>query len=158
MEMRRKDLAVTQPEEQDRIILACDCMRLGLADGDYPYVVPVNFGYQREDGQSKFYIHSAGVGHKIELLRKNLRCGFELDTGRELHTNEAPCDFSMAYESIMGNGDIVELTAPEDKIQALQIIMDHYSGKADWEFPEKMIKATCVFCLTVREMSGRKHA
>ena len=40
MEMRRKELAVTDPKELDEIILSCDCLRLALPDGDYPYIVP----------------------------------------------------------------------------------------------------------------------
>ena len=33
MEMRRKDLAVTEKEQIDAIIQSCDCVRLAFADG-----------------------------------------------------------------------------------------------------------------------------
>ena len=102
MEMRRKDLAVTQPEAMDQIICACDCIRIALTDGDYPYIIPMNFGYQRVDGQAVFYLHSAEEGHKVSLFRKEQRCGFELDTHRQLKIGATACAFSMAYESIAG--------------------------------------------------------
>lgn len=28
----------------------CEIMRFGLSDGDYPYIVPVNFAYQIVNG------------------------------------------------------------------------------------------------------------
>ena len=62
MEMRRKDLAVTEKEQIDAIIQSCDCVRLAFADGTHPYIVPLSFGYHREDGVSKFYFHSAAEG------------------------------------------------------------------------------------------------
>ena len=43
-QMRRKDRKVTEPEKIREIIAAWDVLRLGLADGEYPYIVPVNFG------------------------------------------------------------------------------------------------------------------
>ena len=42
MEMRRKDLAVTDPEAIDSIINSCDCFRLAFADGTHPYIVPLS--------------------------------------------------------------------------------------------------------------------
>ncbi len=36
MEMRRKDLAVTDPAKIDAIIQGCDCIRLAFADGTHP--------------------------------------------------------------------------------------------------------------------------
>ena len=43
MEMRRKDLAVTEKEQIDAIIQSCDCVRLAFADGTHPYIVPPEF-------------------------------------------------------------------------------------------------------------------
>lgn len=43
-EMRRKDREVTELEAVKEIIRQCDVLRLGLADGDYPHIVPMNFG------------------------------------------------------------------------------------------------------------------
>lgn len=43
--MRRNDRAVTEPNRIDEIIRACDCCRLGFADGEESYIVPLNFGF-----------------------------------------------------------------------------------------------------------------
>lgn len=157
MEMRRKDLAVTEKEQIDAIIQSCDCVRLAFADGTHPYIVPLSFGYHREDGVSKFYFHSAAAGQKVELCRKLGYAGFELDTNRQLKPDEKPCDFSVAYQSVVGEGTITELKTPEEKTAGLQVIMKHYSDRTDWTFPEAVLNRTCVFCLTVVELSGRAH-
>lgn len=157
MEMRRKDLAVTEPEKIDKIINRCDCFRLAFADGKYPYIVPLNFGFVHRDGVRKFYFHSAAAGRKVDLCRSLGCAGFELDTNRAVNPNEKACDFSMAYQCVIGVGDITELTTPEEKAEGLRAIMKQYTGRTDWEFPEAVLAKTCVFCLTVTEISGREH-
>ena len=69
--MRRKDRAVTDFQKIVQIIDECEILRLGLADGEYPYIVPVNFGYTVEGEQICFYIHGAQAGRKYELLRSH---------------------------------------------------------------------------------------
>ena len=68
--MRRKDREVTDFDKIVKIIDQCDILRLGIADGDYPYIVPVNFAYTVEGEQICFYIHGATAGRKYELLKK----------------------------------------------------------------------------------------
>jgi len=158
MEMRRKDLTVTDPVHIDEIIQDCDCCRLAFADGAHPYIVPLSFGYQREGSEQVFFFHGAAVGRKITLIRSLGYAGFELDTNRKINSNENACNFSVRYQSIIGEGDISELTGAKEKAEALQVIMKHYTGKDDWEFPEKALEKTAVFRLNVKEMSAKEHA
>ena len=44
--MRRKDREVTGFSEIMKIVEQCEIVRLGLSDGDYPYIVPKNFAYE----------------------------------------------------------------------------------------------------------------
>ena len=48
--MRRKDREITDRDCIDDIIEACDCCRLGFCDEGEPYIVPLNFGYDRNAG------------------------------------------------------------------------------------------------------------
>ena len=157
MEMRRKDLAVTEPERIDKIIMSCQHFRLAFADGTHPYIIPLNFGYEREGDVRKFYFHGASEGRKVDLSRKLKYAGFELDTGTLLKPEDKACDFSMAYQSVVGEGTIEELVTKEEKAKGLRVMMKHYSGRADWEFPDKVLDATCVFCLIVTQISAREH-
>lgn len=46
-------------------------MHLGMFDENYPYVVPLHYGYEMKDGKLTFYVHGAKEGHKLDCLRKN---------------------------------------------------------------------------------------
>ena len=44
--MRRKDREITDIQQILNIIDKCNILRLGLFDKDYPYVVPLHYGYE----------------------------------------------------------------------------------------------------------------
>ena len=67
--MRRKDREITESDRIQKIIDACQCMRIALADGACAYIVPVNFGYDKAG--KAFYFHGAAKGRKIDLIRQN---------------------------------------------------------------------------------------
>lgn len=62
--MRRKDRAITDFDAIVKIMEECDIIRLGLLDGEFPYIVPVNFAYRTEGEQIEFYVHGAMAGRK----------------------------------------------------------------------------------------------
>lgn len=58
--MRRKDREITSFDEQLKIIDACDVCRLGLVDEEgYPYILPLNFGYEVIDSELVLFFHGA---------------------------------------------------------------------------------------------------
>ena len=77
--MRRKDREVTDFDTIVKIIDECEIIRIGLADGDFPYIVPLNFAYIVKDRQIDFYVHGAMAGRKYGLMQKNQKCSFEMD-------------------------------------------------------------------------------
>lgn len=150
--MRRAERQVTDPASIDQIIQSCGCCRLGFADQGAAYIVPLNFGYRRENGVPVFYFHCTGEGRKLSLARKNRRAGFELDTGHELAAGETACAWTFHYKSVTGWGEISVLEEPAAKKDALGLIMAHYSGSAAWEFEPGALRAVTVMRLEVREM------
>ena len=42
-------------------------------------------------------------------------------------------------------------------MKALLELMKHNTGKAEWEFDERMLKAVCVFKLVVEDISCKNH-
>ena len=75
--MRRKDREITDFDEMMKIIAKCDTCRLALFDDEFPYIVPLNFATDVEEGQLYLYFHSAKVGTKLDLIRKNNKVTFE---------------------------------------------------------------------------------
>ena len=107
----------------DAIMACCRVCRLGLCDEGQPYVVPVSFGY---DGES-VYIHGAGEGRKVEVLKRNSRVCLEFDLLNELVTAEQACSWTMRYESVVAFGRARFLDDAEEKHRALCCIMAQYS-------------------------------
>lgn len=85
--MRRKGREVTDFGRIMDIVRACDTLRLGLADGDLPYIVPVSFSYEVAEG---------------ELLTKSPRCSFEMDCDHRLERIPEKRDVTMRYRCVMG--------------------------------------------------------
>lgn len=67
--MRRKDREIKETDEILRIAESAKILHLGLSDGDFPYVVPLHYGFEYTDKALVFYTHGAADGHKINLIR-----------------------------------------------------------------------------------------
>lgn len=155
--MRRKDREITDKTIVKDIIFRCQCCRIGFYDGKQVYIVPLNYGYEYNEQAYTFYFHSALEGRKIELIQSNPLVGFELDTNCRIHQADHACGYSASYQSIIGNGIISLVTDTQEKYHGLHLIMEHYTGKNDWEFQEKMVEKVAVIKLVVEEMSCKEH-
>ena len=155
--MRRKDREVTDPAQIADIISRCTCCRIGFNDGGEVYIVPLNFGYEAKDDTYVFYFHGAKEGRKIDLIRKNPRVGFEMDTNYALHEADTACGWSARFQSVIGNGLISIVSELEEKMRGLSLLMEHNAGKRDWSFDEKRVNAVAVFKLEVTSLSCKEH-
>lgn len=153
--MRRKDREIKDFNEIVQVIEKCDVCRLALHDEDYPYILPLNFGMQLEDGQIVLYFHGATEGKKYELIAKDNRASFEMDCEHKLITDEAAGNCTMNYESVIGYGR-VEMIPDEEKYDALCILMKHYH-KEDFPFNQAIMPQTTVFKLIVESVTGKRR-
>ena len=155
--MRRRDREETDSARIDAVIQACDCCRLGFADGESCYVVPLNFGFRWEGERRVFYFHGAGEGRKMELARRTGRASFEMDTGHVLRILEQGCGCTMAFQSVMGEGIVEILAEREEKRRGLEAILEQASGRGGWSLPDKAVDATAVLRLQVETISCKIH-
>lgn len=154
--MRRTDREITGREEILAVLRQCDCCRLGLCDGERPYVVPVNFGTAEENGRVVIYIHGASAGKKLELLRKNPNVCIEADRGHRLLPAETACAFSMEYESVIGFGK-AELLTSEAAVEGLDAIMKQYAPEASgWTYDPAVLSSITVIRIPLDEMTGKR--
>jgi len=149
--MRRKEKEITDPIEIEEIIKGARVCRLGLVDGDEPYVVPVCFGYEK----NAFYFHCAPEGRKIEIIKKNNQVCVEIDTDVEIISAEKPCDWSTRYRSVIGVGRAVILEENEAKAYGLNVIMKHYAGDINYTEFEKL-DVTCVVKIDIENITAKK--
>ena len=158
--MRRKDREITDFDEMMKIIAKCDTCRLALFDDEFPYIVPLNFGTDVEEGQLYLYFHSAKVGTKLDLIRKNNKVTFEMDCGHNIIMYDERMSCTMGYVSICdlkaGNLHFPIVWKDENKINALKILMRHYHEE-DFKFNEKVAMMTEVFRVKVLDMTGKRR-
>ncbi|WP_017416639.1 pyridoxamine 5'-phosphate oxidase family protein [Clostridium tunisiense] len=150
--MRRSEKEIKDLEVIESIMKeALEC-RIGLCEDNKPYIVPMNFGCK----DNYLYIHSALEGKKIEILKKNSNVCFEVDVKTEVVKANNPCGWSMKYLSVIGFGKAYFVEDLVEKAEALNAIMEKYSGKADFKFPEAALKKVAVIKIEIEEITGKK--
>lgn len=150
--MRRKEKEITNKSEIEAIIKQCLVCRIAFNAPDFPYVIPLAFGYSARS----IYFHTAKKGKKIDCITNDNRVCFEFENNIELKSDIAKaCNWSFVYESVIGYGFVEEIMGPGDKEKALNHIMEHYSGKA-WEISLDSINKTRVWKIIIDSMTGKR--
>ncbi len=147
--MRRADREITDISEINRILNEASVCRLALFDGDYPYIIPMCFGYTIDGGQLVLYFHCAAQGHKIDLIKANNNAAFEIDKLERIIEGEIACDFSAAFESLTGRGEI-EIINGIEKLTGLNHIMKKYSD-TEHKYNEQSLNSVVVLKLTAED-------
>ena len=133
--MRRNDREITDPAITEAFLAKEQIIRIAFYDHGELYIVPVNYGFQKENGQYRFYFHGAKAGRKYTLSLANPEIGFEIDGAYVLHTEETACGHSAGFMSVM------------------QCLMQQTTGKSDWVFDEAAMQKTAVFRIDVQTFS-----
>ncbi len=125
--------------------------RLGLCDGQQPYVVPMNYGYR--DGC--LYMHCAREGRKIDILKINDRVCIEVDVDVRIVRGDAPCRWTTKYRSVIGFGRARIIDDETEKKAGLDVIMAHH-GASGGEYDEKSLRRTSVIKVVLENMTGKQ--
>ena len=153
--MRRSDKEIKDLDEIERIIKSCKVCRVAMTCGGAPYIVPMNFGYEIEDGRLTLYFHSAREGRKIDALRENPEVCFEMDRELGLAPGPSACSYGYRYESVVGWGTAGFVEDFEAKVRALRLLMEHAAGAGDWTFDAAAVEKVSVIAVAVSEYSAK---
>lgn len=152
--MRKAEREIRDFEEIVRLVDRCDTIRLGLLDDGAPYIVPLSFGYEVEDGKIALYFHGATEGRKVDLIARNKRvcvegdlCHGFVDNGRGGIT----CD----YESFIGYGDCVSVSGGEAE-KGIALLMAH-CGHPEFSCPPQAMAITAVYKIELDEVVGKRR-
>ena len=155
--MRRKDKEITDTNDKLAIIDKCKICRLGLSENNFPYVVPLNYGYTFENEKLTLYFHGAKEGKKVEIIKGNSNACFENDCDAKLIESEKACNYGYEFKSIVGFGKITFLETSAEKTFGLNRIMIHQTGKkAEFNFTEEELNNVCVYKMSVVDFSGKQ--
>lgn len=121
-------------------------------DDGYPYAIPVNYYYDKEN--SKIYFHSSRAGHKVDSLNASDKICFTV-CGEEVVKEE---DWAPFVKSAVVFG---RCRAVEDQEEAIKLVkrfaMKYYPDErlADDEIAQSG-KAVRMYEITIEHMSGKE--
>ena len=148
------------------VVEACQTVRIACADEEGLFIVPMSFGYDWADPEEidadaprlALWVHSAGVGRKVDAFNREPRVAIEMDVQEGLITGTYACAYSYAYRSIMGTGTIHRIQGIEAKRYGLTRIMQHLAPEASTDFTDQALARANIYCIDVDRFTGKQRA
>jgi len=150
--MRRHEREITDRKEIDEIIASAKQMRIALVDGNIPFLVPVFYAF---DG-TYIYFHSAKVGTKIEIIKRNNNICFEISVDNGIIESDVACDFEAKHRTVIGIGKALFIEDEAEKIKVLDLIVAQFTDKK-FEYPKANVNGTAVIRIAIDSIKGKKH-
>ncbi len=150
-----RKVTFNDPKRVYDVISRCEVCYMGMTDEQgLPYVLPFNFGYE----EGVIYLHSAGTGKKIEILKKKPEVCIAFSTDHHLKfVNEGvACSYGMRFRSVLAYGKVVFVDDPAEKQRILNLIMKHYTGRDDFAYNMPAVLDVAVFKVVVDEFTGKE--
>jgi len=122
-------------------------------DGN-PYVIPMNFGYKDDI----IYMHGAQQGKKIDILKQHPAVCINFTTDQELRYQDekVACSWSMKYRSVLCYGKVEFITAPDEKIAAMHLVMAQFTD-GEFNFNLPAIRDVNVWKIKITKYEGRTY-
>ncbi len=156
--MRRADREVKELQSMEAILKECDVAVIALTDDqNWPYCVPVNFGYTLIGDTLTLYFHGAKQGKKAELLKKSPPVSVCIYRNLGLKRGEKACEFGVAYESVMAFGHACVLESEQERLEGLDAIMEK-AGGAGLPYDQAVLSHTAVFAVRVERFTAKRRS
>lgn len=149
-----KTIAIKDIKLIEEIIAQCNVCFVGMVDEqNEAYVVPMNFGYK--DGV--FYLHSGQEGKHISCIERNPNICLTLCTERKLayQNKEVACSYTVRSGSVVAFCEVSFIEEPEQKIEALNILMSQYSNET-FNYSKPAVNNVKVWKAQVKEISCKQ--
>lgn len=151
--MRRNDREITDKEKIEAFIAGEQILRVAFYDEGEIYIVPVNYGYSKDNDCYTFYFHGAKAGKKYGLAKASPLVCFEIDGKYKPIEGEIACRYSASFQSVIGTGRLSLVEDREERTAGLDLIMKQVSGKEGFTYDEKTLEATAVFRLRAEKLT-----
>lgn len=164
--MRQAGRQLRSTTQLHSVVEACQTVRIAYMDEEGPFIVPMSFGYDWADPEEidadaprlALWVHSAGVGRKVDAFNREPRVAIEMDVQDGLITGTYACAYSYAYRSIMGTGTIHHIQGIEAKRYGLTRIMQHLAPEASTDFTDQALARANIYCIDVDRFTGKQRA
>lgn len=153
--MLNKKREITDINEIYAVLKGCNTIRLGLTSPDGPYIVPLSFGIELDNGVVTVYVHGASKGLKADCMRDHPHVCVEGDIF--IRTERMKHGITTRYESVIGFGTAEQLTDMDEKKHGLQLIDEHYS-EGSFNLDEcKSLAGVTVWRVRLTKISGKHN-
>jgi len=137
-------------QETEQVMNSAPTCFLAINTEKAPYIIPMNFGY----ADNALYLHTGLHGKKLDLLRKDNRVGFCITGDVHLVTGELACNWTVRGQSVTGHGRATIISDNDEKQQAFDILMSHYTA-GPYEYNPKSVAAALLIRIDIDEISGK---
>ena len=146
--MRKQDRQCLDPAFFDEVFSTADDLCLAMYDGEFPYVIPLNFVRQGDC----IYIHCALEGHKLDCIRRNPHVAFTLAADVRIHREKS----TTYYKSVCGTGRASIVEDPAEKGRALDALAMRYAAQCPTPTPDAALARTGVVRIDIAELIGKR--
>ena len=152
--MRKVEREITDFNEKVKLLDRCQTIRLGISGGQFPYIVPLSFGYEVVFGKVNIYFHCAKEGKKVELLKLNNNVCIEADVLNGY--TDTGHSVTADYESLIGFGKCMQVFGDEI-VYGLQLLLNH-CGVQKYSAQDCVSRGTvAVYKILVEEFTGKRR-
>lgn len=152
--MRKSNREIKEFVKIVELLDRCQVIRLGLHSDDYPYIVPLSFGWEVNGDKLEIYFHCAKEGKKLDLIGANNKVCIEAD----ILNGYKPTEKSVTadYESVIGFGTAKQV-AGDEAIHGIKLLLEH-CGISGYS-PEDCVltKIVAVYKITIESITGKKR-
>lgn len=120
--VRYQSREVTDMDKIEAFLRRVRIGHLGMADGPYPYVVPLNFVWM----EGKLYFHGASGGRRNEVMAANPEVCFTVCEEYGTITDPVPAKTDTAYMSVILFGRAQPVEELDEATQLLQEMIHKY--------------------------------
>lgn len=153
--MRKEKYEITDFKTMIQIIDSSTTVRLGFNTDNLPYIVPLSFVYEIIDDKVILYIHSASEGRKIDLISENNHVTVEFDNFIKYYN--IGHKFTCSYNALMTEGKIEAIYDNNEKVKALNLLLNHCEFDEKIDSNAKCMKITNVYKITLSNLSCKIH-
>ena len=158
LRMRRFENGTKDPKMIAAMLDMITTVHIGCFDEEYPYVVPMSFGYEIKDNKLLVYVHCAREGHKIDLWKKNPHVFLTFDAFSN-HPDKLYRGCMHDFRCVMALGTISEVVRNHSQGQhgtAVQAILRHNGRRGNqFSVPHYMWMAVYVITCDWENVSGK---
>lgn len=148
-----RTIFIENREEIDKIIRACKTCYVAMSNNEFPYVLPMNFGYDKDS----IILHSAQSGRMWETLKKNPNVCINWTLGEDLAWQDVQvgCSYRVKSKSVLAEGKAEFVEDIEEKYQLMKLTMKQYSDR-EFKFSKPSIENVGVLKVKIEKITAKE--